>query len=43
MSKRNGVCKKDKFGVRIHTMKIKMDGEGRKFEACDRCGAFFVK
>lgn len=36
------ICKRDKTtGKKIHSMSLKEDGAGRKFESCDKCGACF--
>ncbi len=36
---RNGVCKKNVEGTkRLHTIVKKVDGFGREFSACDKCG-----
>lgn len=38
MSK-NGVCKRNSVtGVRSHTLTLKVDGFGREFVSCDKCG-----
>lgn len=36
---KNGICKKNVEGSkRIHTITKKVDGAGREFRSCDRCG-----
>lgn len=40
---RNGVCqRKRQDGARDHDMRQKVDGAGRKYEACKRCGTMFI-
>lgn len=42
---RNGICTKENKddGSRVHLITLKYDGNGVKYESCDRCGTFFVK
>ncbi len=45
MSKKNSVCKLDPTktdGSKKHKMSKKVDGQGRTFESCDKCGAVYV-
>ncbi len=40
---RNGICKKDKVTKgRVHQFSMKVDGSGRKYWSCDKCGCVHI-